>query len=88
VLFDHWATYSFVASETVEKLGNTSRRLEKKSTISIFLWENIDIDMVYMGIKLDIMGWEISVDLKTNEEFKSKSTRQVLVLLKIMNFGL
>jgi len=29
--------------------------------------------MVYMCIKLDIMGWEISVDLKTNEEFKSKS---------------
>jgi hypothetical protein len=44
--------------------------------------------MVYIGVKLDIMGWEMSIDLKINEEFKSKLIRQVLVLLKIMNFSL
>jgi fumarate reductase subunit C len=53
MLFDPRATHFFVVSK---KVGKSSCRVEKGFTISTLLRENIDIYMVYMSMKLDVMG--------------------------------
>ena len=59
MLFDPRATHFFVVSKKVGKLGKSSCRVEKGFTISTLLRENIDIYMVYMSMKLDVMGvWD------------------------------
>ena len=63
VLFDPGATHSFVAHKAVGKLGRSPSRVGKGFIISTPLRKHVDIDIIYMGIKLEIMGCETHVDL-------------------------
>jgi hypothetical protein len=63
VLFDPGATHSFVAHKAVGKLERSLSRVGKGFIISTPLGKHIDIDIIYMGIKLEIIGCEPHVDL-------------------------
>ena len=62
MLFDPRATHSFVAHKAVGKLGSPNR-VGKGLIISTSLGKHVGIDMIYMGIKLEIIGCETHVDL-------------------------
>jgi hypothetical protein len=63
VLFGPGATYSFVAYKAVGKLGKSPSGVGKWFTISTPLGKHVDIDIIYMGIKLEIIRCETRVDL-------------------------
>jgi len=63
VLFDPRATHSFVAHNAIEKLGRSPSRVGKGFIISTPLGKHVDIDIIYIGIKLEVMGCETHVDL-------------------------
>ena len=63
VLFDPGATHSIIAHTAVGKLGRSPSRVGKGFIISTPLGKHVDIDVIYMGIKLEIIGCDTHVDL-------------------------
>jgi len=62
-LFNLGAIHSFVTNRLVGKLKKNPCMLKRGFIISILLGKNINIDHVYKGIKVDINGCEMRVDL-------------------------
>jgi hypothetical protein len=62
-LIDPGVIHSFLASKIVGKLWEKPRKVEKRFTIRIILGENIDIDNVYKGVKVNINRCEMRVNL-------------------------
>jgi len=63
VLIDPGVTHLFIAHKAVGKLGRSPSRVGKGFIISTPLGKHVDIDVIYIGIKLEIMGCEMHVDL-------------------------
>jgi len=63
VLIDLRATHSFVANRIVEKLGENVRMVEKRFIIGTSLSEIINVNFMLKGVKINIKGCEMRVDL-------------------------
>jgi hypothetical protein len=57
------ATRSFVANRIVGKLGENVRMLEKGFIIGTPLSEILNINFIFKGVKINIKGCEMRIDL-------------------------
>ena len=64
VLFDSGASYSFIATSCVKKLGLEVETLEKPLHVSSPLGTRVSVDMIYWDCELEIFGILLIVELR------------------------
>jgi len=63
VLFDSSACHSFIANKNVTKLSKETKREEKGFIIGTPLGETMEINVVFEGVRININGCELELDL-------------------------
>jgi len=63
VLFDSSARHSIITNKNVTKLSKETKMVEKGFIIGTPLGETVEINVVFKGVRININGYELEVDL-------------------------